>query len=81
MLGIAVMNWMAKSAEASKARDGIILGNTIGFAFATVFGVMSWLHGYPAFGWVLIVLNTILTIGFFAAGKASMSSSTASRAR
>ena len=80
ILGIAIINWMARNAEASKLLDGIVLGNTVGFAFATVFSLLSWLHGYPPFGWVLIVLNLALTISFFAAGKASMPTSTAARA-
>jgi len=80
LLGIAIILWMARNSEASKARDGIVLGNTVGFAFATVFSVLSRLHGYPMFGWVFIVLNLVLTIGFFMAGKASMSASAASRA-
>ena len=80
LLGIAIILWMARNSEASKARDGIALGNTVGFAFATVFSVLSRLHGYPMFGWVFIVLNLVLTIGFFMASKASMSASAASRA-
>jgi len=80
LLGIAIILWMARNSEASKARDGIVLGNTVGFAFATVFSVLSRLHGYPMFGWVFIVLNLVLTIGFFMASKASMSASAASRA-
>jgi len=80
LLGISIINWMARNAEASKARDGIVLGNTVGFAFATVFSALTRLHGYPMYSWVFIVLHLALTIGFFAAGKASMSASAASRA-
>ena len=80
LLGIAVISWMARSAEASKLRDAVVLGNTVGFALAAVFSVLSWVHGYPAFGWVLILLNLVLTVGFFTAGRASMSASGASRA-
>ncbi|HEX6439480.1 MAG TPA: hypothetical protein VF182_20360, partial [Candidatus Binatia bacterium] len=31
-LGIAVLNWMARNAEPSTARNAIILGNMVGFA-------------------------------------------------
>ncbi len=79
ILGIAIINWMARNSEESKARNGIVLGNTIGFAIATIFSILSRLHGYPVFGWIFIVLNLLLTIGFFAAGRASMSASAASR--
>lgn len=80
LLGIAVISWMARSAEASKLRDGVVMGNTVGFALATIFSVLSWMHGYPAFGWVLILLNLVLSVGFFTAGRASMFASTSSRA-
>ena len=80
LIGISIINWMARNAEASKARDGIVLGNTVGFAFATVFIFLVRLHGYPIYSWFFILLHLALTIGFFAAGKASMSASAASRA-
>ena len=79
ILGIAIINWMARNSKATKVRDGIVLGNMLGFVFATVFSILSRLHGYPVFGWIFIVLNLLLTIGFFAAGRASMSASAASR--
>lgn len=74
-LGVAVMDWLARSAEASKARDAIVLGNTIGFISAAVFGVFSVIHGYyPVYGWVLVVINALLAVGFFITGMSSMSS-------
>ena len=35
VLGIAVLNWMARNAEPSAARDAIILGNIVGFGCVT----------------------------------------------
>ena len=44
-LGIAVINWMARNSEASKARDAIAFGNTVGFGQAAVLSVWATLAG------------------------------------
>jgi hypothetical protein len=72
LFGIAVIDWLARDTEACKARDAIVFGHIIGYAFATVFSIISLLHGYPWFGWVLIVLNAALTIVFLIAGLGRM---------
>ena len=44
MLGIAVLNWMARNADPSGARKAIVLGNIVGFACVTamdIWGVFS----------------------------------------
>lgn len=43
-LGIAVLNWLARKAPASPARDAIVLANIVGFGCVTamdVWGVFS----------------------------------------
>src|SRR5688572_578516 len=43
-LGIAALNWMARSTEPSPARDAIVLANIVGFGCVTavdVWGVVS----------------------------------------
>lgn len=43
-LGIAVLNWMARNAEPSAARNAIVLASIVGFAcvtFMDVWGVFS----------------------------------------
>lgn len=80
-LAVAVMDWMARNSEASKARDAIVLGNTIGFVFAAVFGIFAVLHGYPAYGWVLVVINALLAVGFFLGGMSGMSAPAPSAAK
>ena len=44
ILGIAVLNWMARNAEPSVARNAVVLGNIVGFGCVTlmdVWGVFS----------------------------------------
>ncbi len=76
-LGIAVLNWMARNAEASKARDAIALGNTVGFGLAAVLSVWGALIGSSPIGWVFVVINLLFAVGFFWTGRASMSGGTA----
>lgn len=73
LLGIAVLNWMARNADASKARDSIFLGNTVGFALATITFVIGLVGGAPAAGWALTVINALFVIAFIMVGKANMS--------
>ena len=73
LLGIAVLNWMARDAEPSKARDGVSLGNTVGFGLVTVGGVIRQLSGAVAVGWIFVLINLLFAIGFFMVGRANMS--------
>ena len=41
ILGIAVLNWMARNAEPSAARNAIVLGNIVGFGCVTLNGRMG----------------------------------------
>jgi len=69
-LGIAVLNWFARNAEASKARDAIFLGNTV--VFAILFGLLMF-TGEPVVGWVFVVIHLLFAVAFFMIGRANMS--------
>ena len=76
-LGIAVMNWFARSAEASKARDAIFLGNMVGIALAAIlFALVALAPGGQAAHWIIVVINLLFAIAFFVVGRANMSTST-----
>ncbi len=75
-IGSAVVNWFARSAEASKARDAIFLSNTVVFGLWTILWVLIILAGAPAFGWVFVVIHLLFTVGFFVVGRANMSTNT-----
>jgi len=73
-IGIAVVNWFARNAEASKARDAIFLGNTIGFAlWAILVALVAFIPGYNPGGLVYVVINLFFAIAFFVVGRANMS--------
>ena len=73
ILGIAVLNWMARNAEPSAARNAIVLGNIVGFGCVTlmdVWGVFS-VGARPA-AKLFLVIHLFMTIAFVVAGRASM---------
>ena len=72
-IGIAVMNWFARNAEASKARDAIFLGNTVVFGFLTILFGLLMFTGEPVVGWIFVVIHLLFTFAFFLVGRANMS--------
>ena len=71
--GASIIDWAARNSEASSVRDAIILGNTIGFAFATVFGIFSIMQGLSMFQWIFVAIDALLANGFFIVGISNMS--------
>ena len=64
-LGIAVLNWVARDAEPSRARNAIILGNLVGFgcvAATDVWGVIA--GGARPIAKLFLVVHVALAIGF-----------------
>ena len=74
LLGIAALNWVARNSQPSTARDGVFLGNTIGFGLVAAGGVLRQLGGAVAVGWVFVIINVLFAVAFFMAGRANMSS-------
>ena len=73
VLGIAVLNWMARNAEPSAARDATILGNIVGFGCVTlmdVWGVFS--GGARPVMKLFLVIHLLMTVAFVVAGRAGM---------
>ena len=73
MLGIAVLNWMARNAEPSAARNAIVLANIVGFACVTSMDVRGVFSGgaRPA-AKLFLVIHLLMTMAFVLAGRASM---------
>jgi hypothetical protein len=73
MLGIAVLNWTARNAEPSAARNAIVLANIVGFACVTsmdIWGVFS--GGARPVAKLFPVIHLLMTVAFVLAGRASM---------
>ena len=77
-LSLGVIAWLVRNAEASKTRDSVVLGYTLLFALWTVVSVYgSFLVDLPShnISWVPALIQALLAVGFFVAGRASMSKS------
>jgi len=72
--GLAVVNWFARNAEASKARDAIFLGNTVGHLLWAILVAMTVLTpGAQSAGWAFVVIYLLFAVAFFVVGRANMS--------
>jgi hypothetical protein len=77
-LSLGVMAWLVRNAEPSKTRDSVVLGYTLLFvlwAAVSVYG--SFLVDMPAhtISWGPALIQALLAIGFFMAGRTGMSKS------
>ena len=74
MIGLGLIAWLVRNADASKARDGVTLGFTIYFALHA----LTSLYGQftdtgTSLHWVMAAIQALIAIGFFISGRASMS--------
>ena len=69
-IAIAVLNWAARNAEPSTARNAIVLANTIGFGLAGVLDVIAIFSGAPAMQWIPTILNLLIAVAFWQVGQA-----------
>ena len=73
---LGLMIWFARDAEASKARDAIVMSLTIGNAISAIISIWAALTGmFNALIWIEAALFALFAVGFFLRGRASMSSS------
>ena len=73
LLGIAVLDWLARDAEPSRARDAIILGNTVGFAAIAAVDVWGSFGGGRPVHQVFAIVHLLFAAAFVWAGRASLS--------
>jgi hypothetical protein len=69
-LGIAVLNWMARNAEPSPARDAIVRANIVGFgcvAATDVWGVLS--GDAREIAKLFLAIHLLFTLAFLAAAR------------
>jgi len=73
LLGIAVLDWMARDAEPSTARDAIILGNIVGFSAIAAVDVWGSFGGGRPITRVFAVVHLLFALAFIRTGRRSMS--------
>ena len=73
-IALALLNWLARNAEASKTRDAIVLANIVGFSLAGILDVLAVVGaGAPSIELVPAIINFVIVVAFFWLGRASMS--------
>jgi hypothetical protein len=74
-IGLGLVAWLVRNSDASKARDGVVLGFTIFNALFALFSLYTQLFtdAASAVGWIAFIIQGLFAVGFFMAGKASMS--------
>ena len=68
-IAMAVMNWVARNAEASTARNAIVLANIVAFGIAAVLDVVTVLSGAGVAGLVPAFINSVIGTAFFWASR------------
>lgn len=77
LIGLGLIAWLVRNAEASKARDGVTLGLTIYFALHALTSLYGqFTDTSTSLHWVMATIQGLIAVGLFMAGKASMSTNT-----
>ena len=63
-LGIALLNWLARGSEPSKARDAVVVANIVGFGLAAVLGLAAVATGAPIMELVPTAIAVVLAVAF-----------------
>lgn len=69
LLGIAILDWLARNEKPSKARDAIILGNLVGFAVIALQDVWGVFHDARPATKVFVFIHLFFAIAFIVAYK------------
>lgn len=74
-LSLGLMSWSLRNADASQARDGVVLGLSLGNAICALILIWSALSGiFNALIWVEAAIFALFAIAFFLAGRMSLNS-------
>lgn len=68
LLGIAVLDWMVRNEQASKARNAIILGNIVGFSLIAAQDVWGVFHDARPATHIFVVIHLFFALAFILVG-------------
>ena len=72
LAGIAVLNWMARNAQPSTARNAIILANIVGFGCVTLMDVWGvFTGGARSIAKLFLLIHLLLTVAFVVAWRSN----------
>ena len=70
LLGIAVLNWMARNEEPSTARNAVVLANLVGFGCVALVDVMGvFTGGARPIAKLFLVIHVLLAVAFVVAWR------------
>jgi hypothetical protein len=72
-LGIAVLNWTARNAEPSTARNAIIFGNMVGFGAIAALDVWGLFSGARSLTKAFAIIHLLFAVAFIWFGRMSLS--------
>jgi hypothetical protein len=75
LLGIAGVNWMARNAEPSTARNAVIVGNIVGFAAIAALDLWGLSSGARPLTKVFAIIHLLFAVAFIWVGRMNMSGS------
>ena len=76
-IGHGLIAWLMRNAEPSKARNSVTLGLAVFFALHALTSLYGQFTDMSvSTHWVMASVQALIAVGFFVAGKASMSVST-----
>ncbi|WKZ35174.1 MAG: hypothetical protein QY332_16295 [Anaerolineales bacterium] len=78
LLALGVLAWLVRNDGTSKTRDSVVLGYTLLFvlwALVSLYGVTLTDMPSHNISWIPALIQALIAVGFFMAGKASMSAS------
>ena len=76
-LGLGIIAWLVRNADASKARNAVALGFTLYFALHGLTSLYGAFTDPSTSGhWFMAILQGLIAVGFLIAGRASMSAQT-----
>jgi hypothetical protein len=75
-LGIAVLNWTARNAKPSTARNAIILGNIVGFSAIAALDVWGLFSGARQLTKMFAIIHVLFALVFIWVGRINMSAQT-----
>lgn len=73
MVGIAVLDWLARKAGPSPTRDAVVLANLVGFACVSAMDVWGVFSGDARpIAKIFLVVHLSLAVGFFMARRTTL---------
>jgi hypothetical protein len=78
LLSLGVMAWLVRNDGASKTRDSVVLGYTLLFVLwmgVSIYGIFLVDMPTHNISWGPALIQALLAVGFFMAGRANMSTS------